>query len=158
MSHKVFTFDALHPVTQRIRLGGGLIIHCHGCFDLLHVGHVRHLNEARTFGDFLVDPVTPDEYIGKGDGRPVIKAHERAEMLAALECVGAVVVNTHQTAIEAIAKVKPHVFVKGGEFRTNKTEALLHETEVVTCYGGVVRYTAPSDKSTTAILRQIRSM
>lgn len=89
---------------------------CHGCFDILHAGHLRHFEAARRLADFVVVTVTPDEFVNKGPNRPVFSAAERAELLAGLRDVEAVAINRWPSAVETIRLVRPDVFVKGDEY------------------------------------------
>src|SRR5665213_2536653 len=84
------------------RKTGRKIVHCHGVFDLLHIGHLRHLKAARKFGDLLVVTITPDRFVNKGPGRPAFTETLRAEALAMLECVDIVAINNWPKAVEII--------------------------------------------------------
>jgi rfaE bifunctional protein nucleotidyltransferase chain/domain len=157
MATKIVEFDNLGRAVRDYRFSSAAkIIHCHGCFDLLHVGHVRHLKEAKSFCGFLVVTITPDCFINKDVDRPIIPMGDRAEMLAALECVGMVAINQYPTAVEVIEIVQPDVFVKGHEFVNNRPAAIVKENSIVERYGGIVRFTSPSHISTTDLVRKIR--
>lgn len=108
----------------------------HGCFDLLHLGHIRHLQEARQLGDRLVVSVTGDQYVRKGAGRPVFTAAQRVEALRALDCVDEVVINEAPDAVGIIAQVKPAVFVKGADYADTVNETLKREISAVEEAGG----------------------
>jgi len=114
------SLEELEPVLAKHRAAGCRIVHCHGVFDLLHVGHVRHLEQAKKLGDILVVTLTPDRYVNKGLGRPAFSEPLRAEVIASLDCVDYCAVNQWPTAVEAIRLLRPHVFVKGSEFRDLK--------------------------------------
>ena len=116
-----------------------------GCFDCLHIGHVRHLRAARELGDTLIVSLTTDEYVLKGPGRPVFKWPERAEMLRALKWVDRVI--ACDSAAEAIRLIKPNFFVKGKEY-----EGRLPEQALVESFGGKVVFTQTPTYSSTAIL------
>ena len=128
------------------------LVLCHGVFDIMHLGHIRHLQEARKLGDLLIVTVTPDKAVAKGKDRPVFKADLRAEALQALHCVDTVEV---LGALEAIAKYKPHIYVKGPECRRHKTPGLLKEIEAVRAYHGEVAYTQGEIFSSTEIIRKV---
>jgi len=120
------------------------IVMAHGVFDLLHMGHVRHLEEARSFGSILVVSVTADRFVNKGPGRPVFNQILRAEMLAALACVDWVIVSEAPTAEPVIEIIKPSVYVKGIEYsdeRADVTGKIVSERESVERYGGKVIFT-----------------
>jgi len=134
-----------------VRARGGRLVLTNGCFDLLHVGHVRYLQAARRLGDFLAVGVNADDAVRalKGPTRPVVPAAERAEVLAALACVDAVVIFDAPTAEPLVVALRPEVYVKGQDY----TEATLPEAPLVRAYGGTVTLlpTVPG-ASTTALL------
>jgi len=114
---KIKKFEELLQITQSLREQGKRIVHCHGVFDLMHPGHIRHLRAAKGEGDVLVVTVTRDEHVNKGPGRPVFTLALRLETLASLEFVDYVAANEWPDAVETIKGIKPHVFAKGNEFR-----------------------------------------
>lgn len=118
----------------------------HGCFDLLHLGHIRHLQEARQQGDRLVVSVTSDQYVRKGVGRPVFTATQRVEALKALGCVDEVIVNDAPDAVPVIAQVKPAVFVKGADYADHVNNALAREIKAVEDAGGRFYVTRADNK------------
>jgi rfaE bifunctional protein kinase chain/domain/rfaE bifunctional protein nucleotidyltransferase chain/domain len=113
---KVSELTSLAEVVARLKAGGKKIVHCHGVFDLLHIGHIRHLESAKKFGDILVVTLTPDIHVNKGPGRPVFSEHLRAEAIAALKCVDYVAVNKWPMAVETITLLQPNFYVKGVEY------------------------------------------
>jgi len=132
--------DALAP----LRKAGRKIVHCHGVFDLLHIGHLRHLQGARQFGDLLVVTVTPDRFVNKGPGRPAFPEALRAEALAMLECVDLVAINRWPTAVETIRLLKPDCYVKGSEYREaakDVTGGITREQEAIESVGGRLVFT-----------------
>ena len=150
---KRYALPALLARAATLRAGGGRLVLTNGCFDLLHVGHVRYLQAARRLGDFLVVGVNSDASVRrlKGSGRPLVPADERAEVVAALGCVDAVVVFDSPTAAPLVAALRPEIYVKGADY----TEATLPEARVVRAYGGTVTLlpTVPG-ASTTALLER----
>lgn len=129
---------------QKEKDAGKRLVHCHGVFDLLHPGHVRHLETAKKEGDILVVTVTADRFVNKGPGRPVFNHDLRAESLAALECVNYVAVNHSSTAIELIQQLQPDVYVKGSEYSTRKkdeNQSFPQEEKAVRDGGGRVVFT-----------------
>src|SRR3954468_24944354 len=110
---KVQTLDNLAAILERHRADGRRVVLCHGVFDLLHIGHVRHFEQARKLGDVLVVTITPDRFVNKGIGRPAFPETLRAEFLASLGCVDYVAVNRWPSAVETIQLLKPAVFAKG---------------------------------------------
>ncbi|GIX46871.1 MAG: bifunctional protein HldE [Candidatus Tectimicrobiota bacterium] len=139
--------QSLEGLARRLadhRARGDRIVHCHGVFDLLHIGHIRHLTRAKQYGDVLVVPVTPDVYVNKGPHRPAFTETLRAEALAALDCVDYVAINRWPTATEAIGLLRPHVYVKGAEYRDasqDRTGGMVAEAAAVAAVGGQVVFT-----------------
>lgn len=136
------------------RENGSRVVLANGCFDVLHVGHVRYLAGARELGDVLVVGVNSDEQVArlKGPGRPVLPANERAELVAALESVTYVTVFDEPTVEELLLALKPDVHAKG----TDYTEDSVPERDVVRSYGGRVAIVGdPKDHSTSAILSRV---
>lgn len=124
--------------------GGAKVVHCHGVFDLLHIGHIRHLEKAKQFGDILVVTVTPDEYVNKGPHRPAFPAQLRAEGIAALDCVDYVAINKWPQATESIERLRPDFYVKGGEYKDaaqDVTGGITLEAEAVKAIGGKIVFT-----------------
>ena len=126
---------------------------CHGCFDLLHPGHLRHLLWARAQGDLLIVSVTADAQVRKGPGRPAIGERDRALMLAALECVDVVTIAPEATGVETILEVRPRVYVKGAEYASLADARVVAEKRAAESVGGELRF-SPADgvMSSTALL------
>ena len=136
------------------RNNGLRVVLANGCFDTLHVGHVRYLAGARELGDVLVVGVNSDQQVArlKGEGRPILPANERAELVAALESVTYVTVFDEPTVEELLLALKPDVHAKG----TDYTEDSVPERDVVRSYGGRVAIVGdPKDHSTSAILARL---
>lgn len=125
---------------------------CHGCFDVLHIGHVRHLQEAKRNGITLVVSVTADAYVGKGDGRPIFTAAERAEMLAALECVDYVVINDGPNSYDALRFIKPDFYVKGIDYKGTDCE----EFQIAKSIGAKMVFTNTEKFSTTELIERLQ--
>ncbi|MBI5447650.1 MAG: adenylyltransferase/cytidyltransferase family protein [Gammaproteobacteria bacterium] len=136
------------------------ISHCHGVFDLLHIGHIKHLNEAKLFADMLVVSITPDRFVNKGAGRPCFTEKLRAEALASLSCVDYVIVNDEPTAVNAIKTIKPDFYVKGIEYQTvsnDITGKITEEEEAVRGVGGKLRFTDDIVFSSSALINKFFS-
>lgn len=141
---KVLALDDLAAVLGRAKKEGQRVVQCHGVFDLLHIGHIRHFQEARRHGDLLVVTVTPDRFVNKGTHRPAFPERLRAEAIAALDAVTYVAINRWSSAEQAIALLKPDVYCKGSEYRTVQGDALAalqRETAAVESAGGRIEYT-----------------
>src|SRR5216117_2099235 len=112
-SGKIRRLEDLARALASLREHGKKIVHCHGVFDLLHIGHIKHLEAARKLGDLLVVTLTPDRYVNKGPHRPAFPERLRAEALASLACVSFVAINEWPTAVETIHRLRPDFYVKG---------------------------------------------
>ena len=134
---------------------GKRVVFTNGCFDLLHPGHIRSLETARGLGDVLIVGVNSDESVRrlKGEGRPVIPEQERAEILASLECVDAVVIFDESTPQRVVAALLPDVLVKGGDWPGNQ---IVGREEVEAAGGKVVLVVVVPGYSTTEILKKIK--
>ena len=155
MNPAILTLEEAILRFGREKRNGRRIVFTNGCFDLLHPGHIRSLELARQLGDALIIGLNSDASVRKlkGDGRPVITEGERAEILAALECVDAVVIFDDLTPREVIAALLPDVLVKGGDWRGDR---IVGREEVEAAGGRVVSVPVLPGYSTTAILRRIR--
>jgi len=118
MSAKILSLSQLSQRANEIRRAGQRLVLTNGCFDLLHVGHVRYLQQARKLGDFLIVAVNGDESVQllKGPGRPLNSEEDRAEILAALECVDFVTIFPERRATAVIEALRPAIYVKGGDY------------------------------------------
>ena len=110
---KILSLIKIQVILKNAQLNGLKIVHAHGVFDLLHIGHIRHLEQAKELGDILVVTITPDRFVNKGPHRPVFTEKMRAHSLAALESVDYVGVTENPTTVETIKLLKPDIFVKG---------------------------------------------
>lgn len=136
------------------RASGARIVLANGCFDVLHVGHVRYLAAARELGDILIVGINSDEQVAiqKGPGRPVLPATERAEIVAALESVTYVTIFNEPTVEQLLLTLKPDVHAKGTDYTTESVP----ERDVVRSYGGQVAIVGdPKDHSTTEIIARV---
>ena len=155
---KILSLKSLLPALQRQKRTGKKIVFTNGCFDVLHAGHTRYLQKARTLGDLLVVALNSDESVRrlkKGPGRPVNPESARAEVLAALESVDYVVLFNEPTPLRLIEQIRPQVLVKGGDWRKDQIVGAVQ----VESYGGRVK-TVPYVKghSTTGMLEKIQKL
>jgi rfaE bifunctional protein nucleotidyltransferase chain/domain len=153
---KILPIEELAQILQTLKSGGRKVILCHGCFDLMHPGHIKYLQSAGKMGDVLVVTVTPDIYVDKGPGRPVFNEILRAESLAALECVQYVAINKWPTAEETLRLLRPDIYVKGQEFEklSDKTGKIQKEYEVLQEIGAEMKFTHEIVFSSTALLNK----
>lgn len=165
---KVISIEDLEKVVQLHKTNGKKVVMCHGCFDLVHFGHILHFEEAKQQGDILFVTVTPDEYIQKGPDRPFFHQDIRLRQLAAQESIDYVALNKWPTAVETIRLLKPDVYVKGEEVlnnkevdvvqtRNRKASNLSLEEETVKSLGGRVYYTRQPSFSSSSIINRITS-
>jgi D-beta-D-heptose 7-phosphate kinase/D-beta-D-heptose 1-phosphate adenosyltransferase len=140
-------------LAERVRAGGGTVVATGGCFDLLHTGHIRTLEAARALGDCLVVLLNSDASVRslKGPGRPLVAERDRASVLAALGCVDAVVVFDEATPEQALGRLRPHVWAKGGDYAG---ETLPEESSLASWGGRAVRLPYLDGHSTTRIIQE----
>ncbi len=155
MNPEILTLDEAILRFGREKRNGRRIVFTNGCFDLLHPGHIGSLEQARALGDALIVGLNSDASVRqlKGAGRPVLPERERAEILAALECVDAVVIFDELTPREIIARLLPDVLVKGADWPGDQ---IVGREEVEAAGGRVVSIPVVPGYSTTEILRKIR--
>lgn len=153
---KVVKFDTLAKNLKNLKRAGKKIVLCHGCFDLMHPGHIKHFQAAKKMGDVLVVTVTPDKFVDKGSARPAFNQDLRVSSIAALECVDFACINKWPTAEEALKRIKPHIYVKGQEFESlkDKTGKLQKELKVVKEIGCRMRFTHEIVFSSTKLLKK----
>ena len=154
---KIKTLDEIQEILDRARLKGQRIVQCHGVFDLLHPGHIRHFREAKRQGELLVVSLTPDRFVNKGPGRPVFKEELRLESIAALADVDYVVLNDSPDAISIIQKIRPALYVKGKEYADHAADVtgkISEEMNAVQSSGGQIYYTDDIVFSSSSLLNQ----
>ncbi|MGH9647357.1 MAG: adenylyltransferase/cytidyltransferase family protein [Bryobacteraceae bacterium] len=152
--NKILSREELKRRVAEWRSAGNRVVMANGCFDVLHVGHVRYLQAAKALGGKLIVAVNADVSVRglKGEGRPVMPEHERAEILAALEPVDAVVIFPEPDVRVLLNDIRPDVQAKG----TDYTADSVPEGDVLTAYGGRVEIVGdPKDHSATSILGQM---
>ena len=147
----------IERLCEILHRAGQKIVFTNGCFDILHAGHVRYLEKARSFGDCLVLGLNTDASVrgNKGPSRPINSELDRAEVVGALKSVDYVVLFGEKTAETIIAKVRPDVYVKGGDY----TLETLPEAKIVQNYGGRVEFVQMvAGRSTTNVIKKIERM
>ena len=151
---KLLPLETLAEKVGELKKAGQKIVYCHGCFDLMHPGHIKYFQAARRFGDALVVTVSPDRFVDKGPGRPAYNEVLRAESIAALECVTYVGINQWPTAEETLRLLRPDYYVKGQEFEKleDKTGKIQREAAVVKEIGAELRFTHEIVFSSTQLL------
>jgi rfaE bifunctional protein nucleotidyltransferase chain/domain len=155
-TNKILPLQELAEKLEALRSQDKIIAHCHGCFDLMHPGHIKYFQASKRMGDVLVVTVTPDRFVDKGPDRPVFPEILRAESIAALQCVDFVAINQWPTAVETLRLLRPHLYVKGQEFEhlEDKTRKLQREYAVVQEIGAEMRFTHEIVFSSTQLLQK----
>jgi rfaE bifunctional protein nucleotidyltransferase chain/domain len=157
---KILSLPELARSSEQIRARDGVLVLTNGCFDILHVGHVRYLCAARALGTALAVAVNSDASVNrlKGPGRPVTNEADRAEILAALEFVDYVTVFDGDTAEEVVDAVRPGIYVKGGDYSEDPgADAYPAEARIAVSHGGAFR-TLPyvSNRSSSAVIEALQ--
>ena len=146
--------NLIKETCEEIQQGGKKIVFTNGCFDILHVGHVRYLTTAKSFGDVLIVGLNTDESVKmlKGENRPINNEKDRAEVLLGLKAVDYVVLFGERTAENLVSEIRPNVYVKGADYTVDK----IPEAKIVQSYGGqieLVKFVA--GHSTTETIKKI---
>ena len=151
---KIYTRKELATILEHLKSNGKVVVTTNGCFDVLHLVHLRYLQAARNLGDFLVVAINSDTSVRqlKGQNRPLVPEDERAEMLAGLACVDYVVIFPELTPVELLSELKPNIHVKGCDYTLEQ----LIERDTVEANGGkvIVGLNVPG-KSTTDLIEVI---
>lgn len=152
---KLKSLSELKQIVQQENMHGKRIVFANGCFDLLHVGHIRYLNEAKRHGDVLIVGLNSDESVRrlKGEGRPILEEQGRAILLSALESVDYIIIFKDDTVDRLLIELKPHFHCKGSEY----TADTVPEKETVRSYGGTTSITGGEKvQSTRWLFEEIR--
>ena len=141
---KIQSLADLAITVEQLKSKGNTVVLCHGVFDLVHMGHIKHLESALREGDILIVTVTCDGHVNKGPGRPIFPDHMRAELLAAIEFVDYVAINYEPTAEYVLSTVRPSVYVKGSDYENPEddlTGGIVRERDAVEEHGGRIVFT-----------------
>ena len=155
MKKKIFSLKDLSKKISIFKKRGKKVVHCHGVFDILHAGHVKHFNSSKKYGDILVVTVTHDQYVNKGPNRPIFPTDVRMQCIAALENVDYVCSNSNKSAVKAIKLLKPNVYCKGKDYMDNKldvTGKINQELKAIKSVGGRIVYTNDELYSSSKII------
>jgi rfaE bifunctional protein kinase chain/domain/rfaE bifunctional protein nucleotidyltransferase chain/domain len=154
---KIIPLDELAGRSLALKAEGKRVVLCHGAFDLMHAGHIRHMQRAKQEGDVLMVTVTGDAYVNKGPGRPVFSEHLRAEYVAALACTDFVAISHAVTATVALSRIQPDVYAKGSDYRSPEDDVtgnIVSEQEAVEAHGGRIFYTDEITFSSSHLLNE----
>lgn len=155
MNSKIVDVDFFHQHRDGFKKENKIVVLCHGVFDLLHYGHIEHLQEAKSLGDVLVVSVTASRFVNKGPGRPYFNDEQRMRFLASLACVDYVILSEAVTVHDVVKAVQPDIYVKGQEYAVSKNDVtgnIDSEKEIVERYGGKIRFTNGEVHSSTKLL------
>ena len=157
MKKKVIDYSNIEKVLKPLKKRGKKIVHCHGVFDLLHIGHIKHFESAKNYGDVLIVTVTPDKFVDKGFNRPHFNSQQRIEGLASIEIIDFVILNKTSNAVDIIKKIKPDFYCKGSEYKSFKndiTGQIRNELLAVKKNGGKLVYTKDPIYSSSSIINE----
>ncbi len=161
LKSKYFKLEEFKATADNLKNKNLTIVQCHGVFDLLHPGHIRHLQSAKKLGDILVVSITADRFVGKGPGRPAFTEQLRAETLSCLECVDYVVLSEHPSAVPAIQTIRPNVYSKGNEYAQKEadiTGKIVAEENAVQAVGGRLHFTDDITFSSSSLINSYMSI
>ncbi len=154
---KIVSIKALAKIISKTKIKGKRIVLCHGVFDLLHIGHINHFQEAKNYGDILIVTLTPDQYVNKGPNRPAFKEEDRLKALASLNVVDYVALNKSATAVSAINELKPSVYCKGQDYKLHRNDTsgqIKNEIKALRQNGGKIIYTKGAAFSSSNLLNK----
>ena len=159
LDSKIISLAKIREWRSEIRKNGQQLVVTNGCFDILHVGHIRYLHSARKEGDLLLVGLNGDESIRqlKGDGRPVNPEPDRALLLAALECVDAVCIFPEKRATRFLNEAQPDIYVKGGDYTLETLDSDERRT-IESAKGRIVFIPFITDRSTSNLINKIRTL
>jgi len=154
-NRKIYSLNTLASEISLLKSQGKKIILCHGVFDLLHIGHIKYFEEAKSMGSILIVTVTPDRFVNKGSERPIFSEKDRADAIAALGAIDYVSINEWPTAIETIKLIKPDFYVKGPDYKDYKKDVtgnIKLEEDAVVSYGGKIACTSGVTFSSSSLI------
>lgn len=159
LEDKIKTVEELGRLIAQLKAEGKKVVHCHGVFDLLHIGHIRYLGQAADMGDVLVVTVTPDEFVDKGPGHPAFNQQLRVEGIASLGVVDYAAINNWPTAEETLRLIQPDIYAKGSEFKNleDMTGKIGAEAAVIEEIGAELRFTEDIVFSSTNLINRYLS-
>tara|TARA_Y100000590_G_scaffold260041_1_gene292102 strand:+ start:1098 stop:2621 length:1524 start_codon:yes stop_codon:yes gene_type:complete len=157
MKNKIKSINALAKRIKKLKADGKKVVHCHGVFDLIHVGHIKHFEEAKSYGDILVVTITPDKFVNKGPDRPAFVADLRLQALASLEVIDYVCINKWSNSVETIKLIQPDIYCKGPDYKNHSddiTGKISEEENAVISIGGKIKYTEDITFSSSSLINK----
>ena len=155
MRNKISTLKELSKIAKIAKLKKKKIVLCHGVFDLMHLGHIKHFQEAKRLGDILIVTVTPDRFVNKGPNRPIFQSQMRMQALSGLSSIDYVAENNWETALETIKMIKPNIYCKGPDYKDHRndiTQKIKDEVKVAKSVKAQIRYTSGITFSSSSII------
>lgn len=159
MKNKIISLSDLIKIKKKSLLNNNKIVLCHGVFDVLHIGHLKHFKEAKQFGDILIVTLTPDRFVNKGPDRPMFSERNRLEAVSSIEVIDYVTLNDQPTSLNVIRNLKPNFYCKGSDYKNHKSDltgAIKKETALVKKYNGKIIFTKSELFSSSEIINKIR--
>ena len=126
---KIVSIEVLEKIISKLKAKGKKVVLCHGVFDLLHIGHIKHFHGAKNLGNVVVVTITPDRFVNKGPSRPAFNERLRLEAVAALEVIDFVALNTTPTAVNVIKKIQPNIYCKGPDYENHQNDFCIKITK-----------------------------
>ncbi len=154
---KIIQIKDLKNIKKQSVIKKKKIILCHGVFDLIHIGHIKHFISAKQFGDILIVSLTPDIFVNKGPGRPIFSEKLRIEFLQNISVIDHIVLNNSPTSVNLINLLKPDIYCKGPDYKIHKddiTGEIKNETKALNKYGGKVKYTDDITSSSSSLINE----
>lgn len=158
MKNKIIKLENLHKKISKLKSNNKKIVLCHGVFDVVHIGHIKHFVKAKELGDILIVTVTTDRFVNKGSNRPIFDQNKRIEFLSELECVDYVSLSDHPSAIKILNIIKPNYYLKGQDyknFQDDKTGKIILEKKIVQKFGGKVIFTNEETHSSSNLINNM---
>jgi rfaE bifunctional protein kinase chain/domain/rfaE bifunctional protein nucleotidyltransferase chain/domain len=157
IKNKILDLNKLKEKIKKFKKDKKKVVLCHGVFDLLHIGHIKHFESAKKNGEILVVTITADEYVDKGPNRPHFSTSLRAEALSAIEIIDYISINYSSNAIDMINKIMPDIYFKGIEYKNNKSDLtgmIKSEKKAVKSVGGQIKYSDEQTFSSSSLLNE----
>jgi len=154
----ILTLEELEKITRDAQSRGLVVGLCHGCFDIIHIGHIRHFTAARSQCDLLFVSVTGNRFVNKGPDRPVIPEVERAEVVGALKVVSSTVINQYPSSTELLTAMRPNIYFKGQEYASSEDPRFLNEKETAESLGVEIRHTFEKVCSSSKIIASLHAV
>ena len=163
IKNKILDLDRVEEKLKKLKKLKKKIVHCHGVFDLLHIGHLKHFQSAKKYGDILIVSITPNKFVFKGANRPYFDEQERLEALASIEVIDFVVLNNYPDSIEIIKKIRPHYYCKGPDYSglekksssaVNNNKNFVNEKKICKKINCIIKLTADIKFSSSKIINE----